>query len=205
MIDIKCKKCRAVGEKLFLKGEKCYTPKCPLIRRGSAIIKGKKKGRGSTVYGKQLKEKQKVKFAYGIKEKQLRRYFNIALKKKTSTPETFAKLIESRFDNIVFRLGFVFSRNIARQLVSHGHFMLNNKKHNIPSTIVKKGDIIAIKESSKKKIIFKEITEKLKKYELPKHLEINIEKLEGKIIGEPDLEELQLPFDFTSIVEFYSK
>ncbi|MFA5442078.1 MAG: 30S ribosomal protein S4 [Candidatus Paceibacterota bacterium] len=205
MIDIKCKKCRAVGEKLFLKGEKCYTPKCPLIRRGSAIIKGKKKGRGSTVYGKQLKEKQKVKFAYGIKEKQLRRYFNIALKKKTSTPETFAKLIESRFDNIVFRLGFVSSRNIARQLVSHGHFMLNNKKHNIPSTIVKKGDIIAIKESSKKKIIFKEITEKLKKYELPKHLEINIEKLEGKIIGEPDLEELQLPFDFTSIVEFYSK
>lgn len=205
MIDIKCKKCRAVGEKLFLKGEKCYTPKCPLIRRGSAIIKGKKKGRGSTVYGKQLKEKQKVKFAYGIKEKQLRRYFNIALKKKTSTPETFAKLIESRFDNIVFRLSFVSSRNIARQLVSHGHFMLNNKKHNIPSTIVKKGDIIAIKESSKKKIIFKEITEKLKKYELPKHLEINIEKLEGKIIGEPDLEELQLPFDFTSIVEFYSK
>ena len=125
MLDDKCKKCRAVGEKLFLKGERCFTPKCALIRRGFRVLGKRRRRKTLTSYGKQLLEKQKVKLAYGMREKQFRRYFKMALKKKISTPEALAQLIENRFDNVVFRLGFTVSRTMARHLVSHGHFFLN--------------------------------------------------------------------------------
>ena len=205
MLDDKCKKCRAVGEKLFLKGERCFTPKCALIRRGFRVLGKRKRRKTLTSYGKQLLEKQKVKLAYGMREKQFRRYFKMALKKKVSTPEALAQLVENRFDNTVFRLGFVISRTMARHLVSHGHFFLNGRRHNISSTIVKKDDVISIRPQSSSKAPFKDIKERLKKYNPPKHLKLDMNKMEGKVMADPDLEELQLPFDFTSIVEFYSR
>ncbi|MCK4805626.1 MAG: 30S ribosomal protein S4 [Candidatus Pacebacteria bacterium] len=205
MLDDKCKKCRAVGEKLFLKGERCFTPKCALIRRGIRVLGKRRRRKTLTSYGKQLLEKQKVKLAYGMREKQFRRYFKMALKKKISTPEALAQLIENRFDNTVFRLGFTVSRTMARHLVSHGHFFLNGRKHNISSTIVKKEDVISIRPQSSSKVPFKDIKERLKKYSPPKHLKLDMNKIEGKVMTDPDLEELQLPFDFTSIVEFYSR
>jgi len=205
MLDDKCKKCRAVGEKLFLKGERCFTPKCALIRRGFRVLGKGRRRKTPTSYGKQLLEKQKVKLAYGMREKQFRRYFKIALKKKVSTPEALAQLVENRFDNTVFRLGFAVSRTMARHLVSHGHFFLNGRKHNISSTIVKKEDVISIRPQSSNKVPFEDIKERLKKYSPPKHLKLDMNKMEGKVMTDPDLEELQLPFDFTSIVELYSR
>ncbi len=200
-----CKKCRYAGEKLFLKGEKCYTPKCLLIRRGVKPRGVKKPKRALTLYGRQLLEKQKVKLTYGIREKQFKKYFEMALKKKTSTPETLAQILESRFDNIVFRLGFAPNRKTARQLITHGHFLLNDRKHNIPSTLLRVGDKISIRPQSLKKEIFKDLKEKLKNYQPPKFLSLDKEKLEGKVVALPNLEELQLPFDFPLVVEFYSK
>jgi len=205
MLDDKCKKCRAVGEKLFLKADRCFTPKCALIRRGLRVLGKNKRRKTLTSYGKQLLEKQKVKLAYGMREKPFRRYFRIALKKKVSTPEALAQLVENRFDNTVFRLGLTVSRTMARHLVNHGHFFLNGRKHDIASTIVKKGDVISIRPQSSDKVPFKDIKERLKKYNPPKHLKLDIDKMEGKVISDPDLKELQLPFDFTSIVELYSR
>jgi len=205
MLQDKCKKCRAVGEKLFLKGERCFTPKCALIRRGIRTLGKGRKRKTLTSYGKQLSEKQKVKLSYGIREKQFQRYFKMASKKKVSTSDALAQLIENRFDNTVFRLGFAVSRTMARHLTTHGHFFLNGKRHDIPSTILKKGDVISIRPQSYTKAPFKDIKERLKKYTPPKHLKLDINKMEGEIISDPNLEELQLPFDFTSIVEFYSR
>lgn len=204
-MDINCKKCRAIGEKLFLKGEKCYTPKCPLTRRGQAVYGKSKKYRSLTPYAKQLLEKQKAKLIYGVRERQFHRYFEIAFKKKGVTPDTLASLLEMRFDNVVYRLGFTINRASARQLVSHGHFLLNGRKHNIPSTILKKGDVISINPRSLNKEIFKDLRDKLKKYTPPKHLSLDIEKLEGKVVKEPDLKELKMNISFPAIVEFYSK
>jgi len=173
MLEDKCKKCRAVGEKLFLKGERCFTPKCALVRRGIRILGKRKRRKKLTAYGTQLSEKQKVKLSYGMREKQFRRYFKIALKKKIATPDALAQLVENRFDNMVFRLGFTFSRTTARQLTNHGHFFLNGRKHDIPSTILKKGDIISIRPQSNSKEPFKDIKERLKKYNPPKTINRN--------------------------------
>jgi len=205
MLEDKCKKCRAVGEKLFLKGERCFTPKCALIRRGIRTLGKGRRRKTLTSYGKQLSEKQKVKLSYGIREKQFQRYFKMASKKKVSTSDALAQLVENRFDNTVFRLGFAVSRTMARHLTTHGHFFLNGKRHDIPSTILKKGDVISIRPQSNSKAPFKDIKERLKKYTPPKHLKLDMNKMEGEVIADPDLEELQLPFDFTSIVEFYSR
>ncbi len=206
MLDDKCKQCRAVGEKLFLKGERCFTPKCALVRRGfPAIGQQRRRRRRITAYGQQLMEKQKARLAYGIGEQQFRRYVKLAFKKTTATPEALAQLLENRFDNIIFRLGLVPSRTIARQLVSHGHFLLNGRKHNIASTVLKKGDVVSVRPQSMNKQPFKDVKETIKKYNPPKHLQLDQSKLEGKVIAEPDIKELQLPFNFTSIIEFYSK
>jgi len=205
MLDKNCKKCRAVGEKLFLKGEKCYTPKCPMVRRGIAYHGKSKRRRPLSPYGRQLLEKQKAKLIYGIKERQFHRYFDLSYKKKGATPEILAGMLESRFDNVVYRLGFAPNRAAARQLVSHGHFFLNGRKHNISSAIVKKGDTISVNPKSLKANAFKDIKDHLKKYNPPKFLELDSEKFEGKMIAGPDLEELKMVIDFSSIVEFYSK
>ncbi|NMB92516.1 MAG: 30S ribosomal protein S4 [Parcubacteria group bacterium] len=205
MRDEICKKCRAVGEKLFLKGEKCYTPKCPMVRRGIAFHGKNKRKPALTPYGRQLLEKQKAKLIYGIREKQLQRYFNLAYKKQGATPIILAQILESRLDNVIVRAGFVSNRASARQLISHGCFLLNGRKHNISSTILKHGDIVSVNPNVLQREIFKNIKEKLTKNNPPKFIEVDPDKLTITIVKEPDLEELKMPIDFPSIVEFYSK
>ncbi len=206
MLDAKCKRCKAAGEKLFLKGEKCFTPKCPLVKsayRSSTSRRGRR--RNITAFGKQLQEKQKVKKAYGMRERQFRHYVKIASSQKGSLPENLASLLESRMDSIIFRLGLAPSRSVAHQLISHGHFCLNGRKHNIASVILKPGDVITICPGSVKKIPFRDLEKKLKDYKCPSYLRFNLKKMEGTVLASPDLKELQLPFDFVSIVEFYSR
>lgn len=184
MMDNKCKKCRRAGEKLFLKGEKCFSPKCPLTRKPyppGIFGKSKRKRvrRGLSEYGAQLREKQKIKFSYGLRERQFSNYL------KEATP--LFELLESRLDNVVFRLGFSDSRLGARQIVSHGHIMVNSRKVNIPSCRLKIGDKISIRPQSANKAVFKDLDIKLKKYNPPSWIKLDKIKKEGEIIGRPTL------------------
>ena len=209
MMDAKCKICRRLGVKLFLKGEKCLSPKCPMVKK--PYPPGQKRKRRPTPlseYGKELREKQKLKNWYNLGERQFKNYVKKVLTKrqKVEDPATLLiKSLETRLDNVIFRLGFVNSRALAKQLVSHGHFLVNGKSIDTPSYLVKKGDIISIKPSKIKKVIFQNLKNLLKKYKPPSWLELNINKLEGKVIGEPSLEEAAPPVEISSIFEFYSR
>jgi len=205
-LDSKCKKCRRAGEKLFLKGERCYGIKCALVRK--PYVPGmhkKRKTKNTSEYSRQLEEVRKVKVTYGVNEAQMKKYFNESAKSKASTSDEFFKKLELRLDNIVFRLGFASSRKEARQMVSHGHILVNGKKIDVPAYKLKKGDIITIRPQSLEKPAFKDLAKKLKKVQLPDYLTLNPEKLEAKVIGEPSLAKELPPFDFRQIVEFYSR
>ncbi len=209
MRDKKCKICRRLGVKLFLKGERCLSPKCPMITKPYAPgEKGKKRTRPPSEYGKELREKQKLKNWYNLKERQFRKYVKEVLEKRGKVEDAGALLIrklESRLDNVVFRMGFTPSRVQARQIVNHGHFLVNGKKVNIPSYQVKKGDKISLQPSSHKKVMFQNLPTILKKYQAPSWIKVNIEKLEGEIVGQPNLEEAGLPAEISTIFEFYSR
>ncbi|HOX21440.1 MAG TPA: 30S ribosomal protein S4 [Candidatus Paceibacterota bacterium] len=206
ILNAKCRKCRGAGEKLFLKGERCYSPKCNLLRKPYRPGMHKKaKFRNVSEYGRQLQEKQKVKLSYGISERQLRRYFKEAVKMKGSNVEVLTRKLEMRLDNIVFRLGFAPSRRVARQLVNHGHFSLNDRPVRTPSLEVKAGDKIQIRPQSAERPVFKDLKNKLKKYQTPGFLTVNAEKLEGQVKSEPNVKDLEIPFNVSLIVEFYSK
>jgi len=205
-LDSKCKKCRRAGEKLFLKGERCYGIKCALVRK--PYVPGmhkKRKTKNTSEYSRQLEEVRKVKVTYGVNEAQMKKYFNESAKSKASTSDEFFKKLELRLDNIVFRLGFASSRKEARQMVSHGHILVNGKKIDVPAYKLKKGDIITIRPQSLEKPAFKDLAKKLKKVQLPDYLTLNPENLEAKVIGEPSLAKELPPFDFRQIVEFYSR
>ncbi len=199
-MDLNCKKCRTVGEKLFLKGDKCFSPSCPLLKRKEKRRKGQK----TSSFKKQIIEKRKIKIYYGLSERQLRRFYELALKKKESTPEALAQLLESRLDSVIFRLGFANSKKMARQLVSHGHFLLNNRRCDIPSRIVKPNDVITVRQRSLKSKVFEDVREKIKKITPPSFLELDKEKLTAKLTKAPDVNELNLPFDFRIIIEAYA-
>lgn len=202
----KCKICRRVGEKLFLRGERCFTSKCILVKRNYPPgMHGVKKATRLTGYGMQLREKQKAKQIYGIVEKQFRNYFRKASKKKGDTSESLLQLLELRLDNIVYRLGFAKSRAQARQIVQHGHILVNNKKVNIPSFQVKPKDTIALREKSLKLAPFVDLPKILEKHELPSWLSLDSKKMEGRVLGMPTKEELKVPFDIKMIVEYYSR
>jgi len=209
MREDKCKNCRRVGTKLFLKGERCLSPKCPMVKRPYPPgQKGKRRIRALSEYGKELREKQKLKNWYNLRERQFRKYAREVLDKRGRVEDTSALLIktlESRLDNVVFKLGFSSSKAKARQLVSHGHFLVNDKSVNIPSYQVKKGDKILLKSNSRKKNNFQNLPTILKKYQPPSWLSLDSEKLEGKVIGEPNLKEAAPPVEISSIFEFYSK
>ena len=209
MIDNKCKICRRLGEKLFLKGEKCLSPRCPMVRKPYPPgQKGKRRRSGLSEYGKELREKQKLKNWYNLKETQFRNYVKEVLKKRRRMEDAGAQLIqilERRLDNVVFKLGFANSRNQARQLVSHRHILVNNKIVNIPSFLVKKGDKIKIKPASNKKEALKHLSATLKKQIPPQWLSLNIDKLEGEVKILPTIEEAEIPVEVSAIFEFYSR
>ena len=206
-LDPKCKQCRRAGEKLFLKGERCFTPKCAVVRRnyppGIHGIKGGKKKLSE--YGFQLREKQKAKKEYGLMEGQFKLTFKKAKEQKGDMSENFLKLLETRLDNVVYRLGFASSRSQARILVSHGHFLVDDKKVNIPSYNLKKGHVIKIKQSSQRKKIFNILPEKLKKTEAPAWLNLDAKELTGKILHSPVLNEIKTNIDAQAVIGFYSR
>ena len=209
MEDNKCKICRRVGEKLFLKGEKCFSPKCPLVKKAYPPgQKRKRRRRALSEYGKELVEKQKLKNWYNLTERQFRKYVKETLSGRGKVEDTATLLIqtlERRLDNVVFRLGFAPSRSSARQLVSHRHIQVNDKTLNIASFSVKKGDVVKVKESSLSKKMFQVIKTTIKKYTPPTWLSLDSEKLEGKVIAEPNFEEAAPPAEISSIFEFYSR
>ena len=203
--DEQCRICRREGQKLFLKGSRCYSDKCSIVRRNYAPGEhgqGKKK---LSEYGTQLREKQKTKSFYGVGEKQFRKYFAMAENSKGITGEVLLQILESRLDNVIYRLGFGSSRAQARQLVNHGHFEVNGKKVNIPSYLVKAGDVIAVREIKKDSKIIKENAEVNSSKPIPEWLEKDNEKLNAKVIRLASREDVDLPVEEHLIVEFYSK
>lgn len=204
-----CKTCRRLGQKLFLKGDRCFGPKCAFARRAFAPgPQRKRRGGAPSEYKKSLEEKQTLKKWYGVSERQFKRYVKETLEKMGKVDDVSAELIrvlEKRLDNVVFRLGFAKSRVAARQLVSHGYFLINGKPVNIPSYQVKKDDLVAVKENKKAKGVFKELAAELKRKETPAWLSLDKNKLESKTIGEPNLDEVKPPAEISLIFEFYSR
>lgn len=201
-----CAKCRRAGEKLLLKGEKCLSPKCPIIKRNYPPgMHGPGRHGRLTGYGEQLKEKQKAKRIYGLRERAFGNYIAKASGQKGNTSEHLLNLLETRLDNVVYRLGFAKSRQAARQLVNHGHFLVNGKKVNIPSYQVKAGQEITLRSQSKASKVFENLGASLAKKELLPWLNVNAETLVGKVIGLPKMADTQMNFDFTKIIEFYSR
>ncbi|OGZ17492.1 MAG: 30S ribosomal protein S4 [Candidatus Nealsonbacteria bacterium RBG_13_37_56] len=209
MKNNRCKICRRLGVKLFFKGDRCLSAKCAMVKRPYPPGEKAKKRRGSlSEYGKELKEKQKLKNWYNLSERQFSRYVMEVLNKRTKTEDAGALLIkklENRLDNVVFQTGFAVSRIQARQLVSHGYFLINGRKINIPSYQIKKGDKISLHPKTSKKAIFNNIVSLLKKRKAPSWIKVNHEKLEVEIVGQANLEETTPPAEISSIFEFYSK
>jgi len=200
-----CRQCRREGMKLFLKGDRCYTEKCAIARRNYAPGQHGMEKKKLSEYGLQLREKQKVKRIYGVLETQFRRYFEMAERMKGIAGENLLSLLERRLDNVVYRLGFAASRGEARLLVSHAHFKVNGKKVNIPSYLVKVGDVIEVQEDSKSSPRFVELKEKHAKKTSPKWLDKDAENLVGKVIALPTREDIDMPIREHLIVELYSK
>jgi len=204
--DPDCKKCRRAGQKLFLKGERCFTPKCAMIKKPYPPgVHGKKRRRGLTEYGTQLAEKQKLKRIYGVSEKQLKKYFEESTKARGVATDVLLAKLETRIDNVIFRLGLAESRAKARQIVAHGHVFLNGRKIDIPSIQVKKGDLIKIKKSSLNKPLFSNLETRLKKFNPPVWLSLDKKELTASVLAMPIKEEMEIPADLQIIVEYYSR
>lgn len=201
-----CKLCRREGKKLYLKGDRCISGKCAIDRRntvpGQHGATAKKK---TGEYGLQLREKQSTRRYYGVLEKQFKNYYDEAARREGMTGENLLVLLERRLDNAVYRMGFAESHNDARQLVLHAHFTLNGKKVNIPSLLVKPGDVIAVKESSRSSAKMKAIAESLESKTAPKWLDVDKAALSAKVVAMPAREDIDFEFNEQLIVELYSK
>lgn len=200
-----CRLCRREGLKMFLKGSRCYTDKCAVERRENPPGQHGRTRSKFSDYGNQLREKQKVKRIYGILEKQCRRYFRNASRQKGVTGENFLFLLERRLDNVVFRLGFANSRNEARQLVTHRHFLVNGRLVDIPSYLLKLGDIVEPKEKSKKVARITEAIESVERRGVPRWLDLDKQNFKGKISDFPTREEITIPIQEQLIVELLSR
>ena len=208
MINSSCKICRRSGQKLFLKGERCFSPKCSIIKRPYPPgKKGKRRVSPLSEYGRELREKQRLKVWYNLREAQLRKYVKEVLGKRGrgEAGNSLIQKLESRLDNTIFRLGFANSRAQARQLLVHGFLLVNGKKIKSPSYQVKKGDRITFLSSKKEKKNIKNFKTSLKKYQPPDWLKIDKEKLEAEVVGIATLEEAAPPIEISSIFEFYSR
>jgi len=200
-----CRLCRREGQKLFLKGERCYTDKCGLERRKYAPGMHGQARKKLSEYGVQLREKQKARRYYGVLESQFAKYFEMANKQKGITGENLLSILESRLDNVVYRLGFGLSRPEARQLVTHGHFTVNGKKVNIASYLTSPGDVIAICEKSRSSEKIKDVLEKTESRNVPKWLDLDRNTLSGKILARAQRDDIDLEIAEHLIVELYSK
>ncbi|HDH04619.1 MAG TPA: 30S ribosomal protein S4 [Nitrospirae bacterium] len=203
--DALCRLCRRESEKLFLKGDRCFTDKCAVERRKYAPGQHGQRRRKFSDYALQLREKQKAKETYGLLEKQFKRYFYMADKKQGVTGSNLLQLLECRLDNIVYRLGFASNRRQARQLVLHGHLTVNDRRVNIPSCLIRPGDIIGLKEASRKLTVIEENISRMEHRGLPSWVEIDVNNLKGKMLHYPSRDEIELPVKEQLIVELYSK
>ena len=200
-----CKLCRREGEKLFLKGERCYSDKCSVSRRNYVPGQHGKGRKKISEYGLQLRMKQKARRYYGILEGQFHHYFEMAERKQGVTGENLLRILESRLDNVVYRLGWASSRAEARQLVVHGHFLVNGKKVDIPSYLLRAGEVVAVSAKSKESTKVQAVLEANSGRPVPAWLDLNREALEAKVVNLPAREEIDTPVEEQLIVEFYSK
>jgi len=204
-----CKLCRREGEKLFLKGERCFSPKCAIDRHdyppGQHGRQSQWRRSRESDYGKQLRAKQKARRVYGVLERQFRRYFRTALKARGLTGLTLLQILESRLDNVIYRMGFASSRNQARQLVTHGHFMVNGRRTDIPSMLIKPGDVIELREGSRSKTYFKELPDLAEERTTPDWVKRDAKKISGSIVRLPERSEIDANLNEQLIVEYYSR
>ena len=204
--DPVCRQCRRIGEKLFLKGERCYTPRCAIERRRRSPGEGTPRRRRPSEWAVQLKEKQKARFTYGVLERQFRKYFDMARDQTGITGDLLMQVLESRLDNVVYRLSFADSRRQGRQLVNHGHFTVNGGRMDIPSYLVKPDDVIAWKAANGSLPDFVAVlTDDLPKRPVPTWLQLDPENLSGRVVSLPEPSEIETAIDSRLIVEFYSK
>lgn len=204
--DTVCKKCRRANEKLFLKGDRCNSPKCAMVKRNYPPgIHGQKGYSRLSSFGLHLKEKQKIKNIYLLTERQMYNYMKKALRKKGNTADFFLQLLERRLDNVIFRLGLAESRAGARQLVSHGHFLVNNLRVDIPSFLIKANETISLRKKSLSQKFFQDKINKLEKYTPPAWLSLDKKNLSAKVVSLPKKEDLAQGFQIQLVVEYYSK
>lgn len=200
-----CRLCRREGAKLFLKGDRCYTEKCALERRNYAPGEAGKKRVKESEYRGQLREKQKTKRIYGVLEKQFRHYYDMANSQKGVTGENLLRILESRLDNVVYRLGFAKSRAEARQQVRHAHIMVNGRRVDIPSFRVRPGDVVSVAPKAKDLLVIKSALISNERVQVPAWLEVDIEKLQGSVLALPQRDQIDLDIREQLIVELYSK
>jgi len=206
--DAVCRQCRRIGEKLFLKGERCYSPRCAVEKRRRPPGNSNPRRRRPSDWALQLKEKQKARFTYGVLERQFRRYFEMARESSGATGENLIQVLESRLDNVVYRLSFSESRKQGRQLVNHGHFKVNGHRMDIPSYLVKPGDVIEWKragDNGSRPEYIQMLTDGLPKRPIPSWLRLDVPKLTGEIVTVPHVSEVNTNIEARLIVEFYSK
>ena len=203
--DAVCKLCRREKQKLFLKGDRCFTEKCAVTRRDYAPGQHGQRRRKLSEYGMQLREKQKARRFYGLLEGQFEKYYEMAIKQPGIAGENLLRILESRLDNVIYRLGFAMSRPEARQLVRHGHFTVDGKRVDIPSYRVKAGDVVAVGEKFRDLLPTKEALISSERFEVPGWLEVDIEKLSGNVLALPTREQISGDINEQLIVELYSK
>ncbi len=204
-----CKLCRREGEKLFLKGQRCFTPKCAFERRGFPPGEHGRdaqfRRRRASDYNRQLREKQKTKRIYGTTERQFRRFYHTALRRRGMTGENLLQMLERRLDNTVFRLGFAVNRAEARELVTHGHFNINGRRTDIPSMLVRPGDLIEVRAGSKTRTYFKSMPALAESRTVPRWLERDLKTLSGKVLQNPERTDIDASLNEQLIIEFYSR
>lgn len=207
--DAVCRKCRRIGEKLFLKGDRCYTPRCAVERRRRPPGDSNPRRRRPSDWALQLREKQKARFTYGVLEKQFRKYFEMARNKPGVTGDNLLQVLETRLDNVVFRLSMADSRQQGRQLINHGHFTVNGGRMDIPSYLVEPGDVIAWKRAGRsadsRPQFIQDLTDGLPKRPVPPWLRLDVAALTGEVASLPDVAEIDSGIDARLVVEFYSK
>ena len=205
-IEANCQLCRRCGDKLMLKGNRCMTPKCVMERRHkTAVVGSRGRRRRVSERGTQLIEKQKARYIYGLYERQFRRFYGISAKQPGITGDNLKVMLERRLDNVVYRLGLADSRPLARQLVLHGHIMVNGHRVNVPSALVSEGDAVNVREASLKKVYFKKVAEEIKSKTVPMWLILDRVTLSGKVVALPVVDETVAQFNGKSIVEYYSR